>query len=361
MPYIEQLNARSVRNLGDFRIEPSQKLNFFYGPNASGKTSILESIYLLSRIRSFRSRRINDVITYGESKLQVFAKGKKKGNPFSVGIEKGHGITKIRFDGESIKTASEQAKLLPVYILTPNHDTLFTGPPKTRRHWLDWSLFHVEQKYMSVWKGYHLALRHRNALLKNERRINPIEISSWERLMGQEATKIDLMRNTYVSDLNKLLNEKHAAYVLPGPVKINYLNDSYKNFNLSDLLAAGRNEDEKRGYTNLGPHLSNVSFSYEDYNITNHLSRGQTKLFSAALVSSQVNKLKELGNNAVVLVDDLGAELDVDSSKKMLDLLLANDTQTFVSSLSCPEWIAQEHEGCGVFHVKHGKIQKMVE
>jgi DNA replication and repair protein RecF len=359
MPYIEELNACSIRNLSEFRIEPNQKLNFFYGPNASGKTSILESIYLLSRIRSFRSRRIKDVISYGHSKLQVYAKGKNKGNPFSAGIEKGHGTTKMKFDGQTIKTASKQAKLLPVYILTPNHDILFTGSPKIRRHWLDWSLFHVEQKYISAWKDYHRALRHRNALLKNERRISPLEIKGWERLMEEEATKIDFMRNTYVSGLNKSLNEKYVSYVLPGTVKINYLNDNYKNSNLSDLLGAARNDDEKRGYTSLGPHLSNLSFSYEGYNIAKHLSRGQTKLFSAALVSSQVNKLKELGNDAVVLVDDLGAELDVDSSKKMLNLLLANNTQTFISSLSRPDWIG--HENSSMFHVKHGKIQKMIE
>ena len=66
----------------------------------------------------------------GETKLQVYARGKKQGNTFSVGVEKGHGITKIKFDGESIQTASEQAKLLPVYILTPDHHVLFTGTPK---------------------------------------------------------------------------------------------------------------------------------------------------------------------------------------------------------------------------------------
>ena len=361
MLYIEQLNACSIRNLGEFSIHPSPKLNFFYGPNASGKTSILESIYLLSRIKSFRSKRINDVISRGDNKLQVYARGTNQGVPFSVGVEKGHGVTRIKFDGESIQTASEQAKLLPVYILTPDHYILFTGTPKDRRHWLDWSMFHVEQEYMVVWKNYHRALRHRNALLKSERSTNPSEITGWERLMGEEAVKIDDMRNKYISDLNKLLNEKHAPHVLSGAVKINYLNENYAGQNLSDLLAVGRNEDEKRGYTNLGPHRADISFNYEDYNVARHLSRGQTKLFSAALVSSQVDKLKELGKDAMVLVDDLDAELDQDSSRKILALLLANNAQTFVSSLARPEWLGQENELNSMFHVKHGKIQKMVE
>ncbi len=361
MLYFEQLKVSSVRNLGEFSIEPSPKLNFFYGPNASGKTSILESIYLLSRVKSFRTKRIYDVISRGKEKLQVFAKGNNQGKAFSVGVEKGYGITRIKFDGELIQTASEQAKRLPVYILTPDHAVLFTGTPKNRRHWLDWSLFHVEQNYLIVWKSYHRALRHRNALLKSERTINSSEMNGWEMLMCEEATKIDSMRKEYISDLNRLLNVKHVPRVLPGTVEIKYLNDDYTEQGLDCLLAENRNDDVKRGYTSQGPHRTDIAFSYEDFSVARHLSRGQTKLFGAALVSSQIEELKISGIDAMVLVDDLDAELDEESSIKMLDLLLANNIQTFVSSLTRPEWVQQEKDVNSVFHVKHGKIQKMVE
>ena len=89
MLYIEELVGNSIRNLKNFNIKTSPTLNVFYGPNASGKTSILESIYLLSRLKSFRSKRISDVITDGDYKIQLFAKGKLKNKMFSVGIEKG--------------------------------------------------------------------------------------------------------------------------------------------------------------------------------------------------------------------------------------------------------------------------------
>ena len=361
MLYIEQLNACSIRNLEEICIEPSKRVNFFYGPNASGKTSILESIYLLSRVKSFRSKRINDVISRDKNKLLVFAKGLKEGKGFTVGIEKGHGITRIKFDGDVIQTASEQAKLLPVYILMPDHYVLYTGTPKDRRHWLDWSLFHVEQNYISVWKSYHKALRHRNALLKLERNINVSEIAGWERLMADEAAKIDAMREAYIGDLNNLLNEKHVPYVLSGKVNIRYLNENYKNEDLSSLLAENRPEDIKRGYTNLGPHRTDISFSFDDFNVAKHLSRGQTKLFSAALMSSQVDKVKMSGKDAMVLVDDLDAELDEESSKKLLGLLLVNNVQTFISSLVRPEWLLQEKSDDSMFHVKHGCINKVLE
>jgi len=358
---IEELKGLSVRNLGEFSINPAPKLNFFYGPNASGKTSVLECVYLLSRIKSFRSKRINDVVTKGKEKLQVFARGTKKKASFSVGIEKGRGITGIKYDGETISTASEQAKRLPIYVLTPDHHILFTGTPKDRRHWLDWSLFHVEQTYMPIWKSYHKALRHRNALLKTERLIDSSELDGWEKLMSEEAEKIDLMRKEYISNLNQLLNEKHLPFVLSEAGTITYISHSYSSEDLAKRLAESRSDDINRGYTNLGPHKTDISFNYDDFNVAKHLSRGQIKLFGAALVSSQVEVLKKAGIDAMVLVDDLDAELDEESSRKMLNLLLENDVQTFVTSLKKPAWLKQEDNKHALFHVKHGKVEKMIE
>ncbi|MBL1142225.1 MAG: DNA replication and repair protein RecF [Proteobacteria bacterium] len=358
---IDQLKAVSVRNLGEFSIEPAARLNFFYGPNASGKTSILECVYLLSRIKSFRSKRINDVVTRGEQKLSVFAKGLNQGKSFSVGIEKGRGITAIKYNGEVIQTASEQAKRLPVYVLTPDHHILFTGTPKDRRHWLDWSLFHVEQDYISVWKSYHRALRHRNTLLKTERSIDASELAGWEKLMAEEAIKIDSMRKRYISSLNQILNKQYLPQVLSSAGMVEYLNQAYENQDLVSLFSENRNNDVKKGYTGLGPHRTDISFSYDDFNVAKHLSRGQTKLFGAALISSQIEILKKSNIDAMILVDDLDAELDETSSKKMFDLLMSNNVQTFVSSLTKPSWFEAEKSNNAVFHVKHGKVEKMIE
>ena len=360
MLYIDQLKATSIRNLGEFHIEPGPKLNFFYGPNASGKTSVLETIYLLSRVKSFRSKRIHDVISRGEKILSVFAKGVKKDNLFTVGVEKGRGITKLKFNGETIQTASEQAKKLPIYILTPEHHTIFTGTPKERRHWLDWSLFHVEHDYLSIWKNYHRALRHRNALLKSEKIVNSSEMSGWERMMSVEAQKIDKMRQNYLTDLCRLMNSNHIGFVLSGEAKINYETNS-SDTDLFELLIENRKADIRRGYTGFGPHRADIEFSYEDFDVAKHLSRGQTKLYGAALISSQIETLKAKDVSAIVLVDDIDAELDDDSSRKMLSLLLANDVQTFVSSLSVRDWVPKNINGHSMFHVKHGKIEKMLE
>ncbi len=84
-------------------------------------------------------------------------------------------------------------------------------------------------------------------------------------------------------------------------------------------------------------------------------------MFAASLISAQLAKLKEKGVCPIMLVDDLSAELDEKSSAKMLKLLLDNNTQTFVTSITLPEKIKKETNKAAVFHVEHGNIKKVVK
>ena len=169
------------------------------------------------------------------------------------------------------------------------------------------------------------------------------------------------MREKYVNDLNKKLNEKHLPAVLSGDAKITYSKNEYGVSGLADALAKHRSTDAKKGYTSLGPHRADILFYYQDIKVEKHLSRGQTKLFAAALVSAQLEKLKKKGGAPIMLVDDLSAELDQKASEKMLNLLLANKTQTFVTSIKPPSKQKQSNNDIAVFHVEHGSIKKMLK
>ncbi len=357
MLLIEELKASAVRNLNNFNIKPAQKLNYFYGPNASGKTSVLELIYLLSHAKSFRSRRIYDVIRQGERCLSVFAQGKNQLSSFNLGIEKGYGLTRLKRNGENILTASELAKTLPVFLLTPEHYQLFQAGPKQRRHWLDWSLFHVKHTYLDSWKNYHKALRHRNAIIKSSDQTNWAGAQSWEKIMSEEAQKIDQDRLNYLQELSQELSDNQLNIVLTGTASIHYKN-SCSGDELFNKLVETRREDSVRGYTADGPHRADVVFEYDNFNVAKHLSRGQVKLFGAALISAQVTILKNLAIYPLMLVDDIDAELDSQATKRILRLLKNNDIQTFITSLEKHADVESEPDVNEVFHVEHGCVNK---
>lgn len=338
-------------------IETASGINYFYGPNASGKTSVLETVYLLSRVKSFRSCRINNVVSQGERVLTIFAEGKRDESIFRVGLQKGHGSLEIKYNDQHIQTASEQARLLPVFLIAPDHNLLFYGGPKQRRHWLDWSLFHVKQDYMEVWKNYIRAVRHRNILLKQSSDLETTELSGWEAVIASESRKVDEARSAYLKEINESMNNIYLKKVLDGQTDIQYIN-SLQGEELSQYLRNYRKEDARKGYTSAGPHRADIRFYFQDMDVAKVMSRGQLKLYGAALVSAQLSQLKGIGGSGVLLVDDIDAELDADSTSKIIELLLNNHVQTFISSLSETDQLDSWNDKNALFHVKQGKVTR---
>ncbi len=359
--WLQQLQAQGLRSFSECELSFSPGINVIYGDNGAGKTSILEGISVLSSGKSFRTSKVSNIITNGQAELVLFGEVSNLEQIIHLGAQIGPGLKELRLNREKVNKWSELAKNLPVLELHPESYLLITGGPVERRKFLNWGMFHVEQNYIAIWKSYYRALRHRNALLKSERSFNSSELTGWEKLIAEEARKIDGMRDNYINKLNQILNDKYLSYVLSGTGAVKYLNENYRNEDLCQLLLENRDNDIKRGYTSIGPHRVDISFVYEDFNVAKHLSRGQTKLFGAAVMSSQVDILKSSGLDALILVDDLDAELDETSSKKMFELLQENNVQTFVSSLTKPPWINSEDKESAVFHVKHGEVEKMVE
>ena len=173
--YLEWLQAQQVRNLNNIYLQPAKQLNVITGKNASGKTAVLESIFLLARAKSFRTPRIQEVIQHKKESLIITAKLQhEKEGEITTGIEKQYGKVTINQNGERIKTVSDQVRKFPIILVTQETQTLITGTPKNRRHWLDWAMFHVEHDYLENWKRYMRALRHRNSLLKRKEKVTHV-------------------------------------------------------------------------------------------------------------------------------------------------------------------------------------------
>jgi len=148
--YLTQLDIRQVRNLHEVNISPGKRCNYIFGDNASGKTSVLEAIYLLSVARSFRTTHIKHVISYEQPSLQVFARIQKDDNQeqAALGLERTNQKTRIRINGKDVKQVSELSSLLPVQIINPDVHKLLEQGPKYRRQFIDWGVFHVEHGFL---------------------------------------------------------------------------------------------------------------------------------------------------------------------------------------------------------------------
>ena len=197
---LSQLELCQVRNLAEAKLTPSPGVNLIYGANASGKTSLLEAIHILSTSRSFRSLHILHIIQREKDYLRVIGKVlDAKQKEISLGIERDKESTQLRLAGEVVKTASRLASMLPVQIINPDVHKLLEQGPKYRRQFLDWGVFHVEQSFHSIWTEYNRILKQRNAALRSG--MKPADIQAWDKGLVENALKITQLRSKYIETI----------------------------------------------------------------------------------------------------------------------------------------------------------------
>ena len=353
---LDSLTIRQVRNLSDVKITPNPEVNIIYGENASGKTAILESIYLLSKARSFRTAHIKEVIQHKQEDLTVSALINIRNNEtISTGLRKSSKETEIRYNGERVKAVSEQAKNVVVQTANPENTTLLTGSPKDRRKWIDWAMFHVEHDYLQVWHSYHRALRNRNALLR--RGAKEDEYYVWESTMANTAKELRTRWQKYLDCLQQYYQETAAQHACAG-VTFTARKDKQKNEEFLEHLQSTRPSDIKAGYTQQGPHKADFDFKIEGKQIRTIFSRGQIKLFVVLLSIAQAKLLKnEREITPIFLADDLTAELDKKTVDMLLGLLYEEKMQLFITSTD-PGEIIKKNKETGLFHVEQGQVKR---
>ena len=358
--YIEWLQIQNVRNLTNLRIQPAARLNILVGPNASGKTSVLEAIYLLSMARSFRTPRIREVIQYQKQSLIVTAGLRyTRSGLVNTGIEKGTGTTVINFNGENVKKISEQARNIPLILIAPDIQNLALGTPRQRRHWLDWAMFHVEPTYLDDWRDYHKALRQRNTLLKGLPRA-AATISGWEQVMMETADRLTRQRQRFLGMI-----EENLALIVPEALPFSVRVELYQGWQagqpLSLCLEKSRGAERLAGFTRQGLHCSDIRFYADERPLASFCSRGQIKVFQILLLVSQAKTLETItGTRPLYLLDDFQAEIDGEASHMLMDILGRQDAQVF-STATAWQPAGPVLSDIKMFHVERGNLVKVVE
>ena len=357
---IDYFQAQNVRNLTKIELEPGPHLNLFIGQNASGKTALLEAVYILSRGRSFRTPRMAEVIQHHKNSLVVAADiSQSPARSFRTGIEKLPGKTIIRFDGEIINKISDQAKNLPLILIAPDTHRLITGEPKLRRHWLDWGMFHVEPDYLTQWKEYHRALRQRNTLLKSSGVDNAL-LEGWEVVMSDTGTRISRLRRNFINKLQKVTEGLSINREMESP-DFKYLQGWSEDQELKECLANERRIDRQFGFTRSGIHRADIEFIINNHSLSSVFSRGRIKQFITTLLLAQSVVLQDMtGRKPIVLIDDYSAEIDATTRSRLFSMLSERGMQAFLTSTESNPELTDKKEVV-LFHVEHGKLRKVVK
>lgn len=356
---LQDLRVIDLRNLSDLHLEPGRGINIISGPNASGKTALLEAIYLLARGKSFRTSRTQELIQHQQDRLRVTATlADNRDRPVPVGAERDREQLRLRYDGAAVKSLSAHAHHFPIVLITPDSHTLLSGRPGLRRHWLDWGLFHVEPAYLEDWRNCFQVLRHRNALLK--RRVSDQQHEPWEQALAQAAERLDAARQSFTGHLTQAITEVLPG-LLSGSSRVEYRRGWSVGTDYLQQLHEDRVMDRERGYTGRGPHRADIEFYHDNRPARAVLSRGQTKLYVAGLMLALARLFAAYGPQPIILIDDLPAELDAEARRRFLACLAETGGQIFITAVD-PDLVKDAATATTpVFHVEHGRLVEVVQ
>ncbi len=338
-----KLNIHNVRNLKKLQILPHPKFNIITGLNGSGKTSILESIYLLGNGRSFRTRETAPLVNYTEDALTVFAEFH---NHETLSIQKSKsGATKVQLNQQPCVRSSDLAYFLPCQVFYQDIFQIIDAGPLVRRGILDWGGFYQDKTYSNLLREYRHVVRQRNALLRQ--RANKARFAPWDKLLVDMALKIDAIRSGYFENLEKSF-QYHLAKLTTTACKISYYKGwdrKQTNKSLMEILDEQFASDLQRQFTHSGAHNADIYFDSAELKAKQTLSRGQQKIILIALKLAQAALLS---TSCIYLLDDIGAELDKKHFSNLLDLINKNNGQFFFTAIN-PEIFAGKIESENYF------------
>jgi DNA replication and repair protein RecF len=348
---LASLQISGVRSIGAASLELRPGLNLIFGPNGSGKTSILESAFLVGRGRSFRTRHTEQLISRGVDRLQLFATTTDPAH--RIGFEYRRDESYVgRLDGQDIRSLAELPGAFFVEVIDPEVHRLVEGAPGERRRWLDWGVFHVEPSFLESWLRFSRTLKQRNAALRQG-----MDPSIWDAELVTHGERVASARGEWLKSVQPFW--KQAVLQLSGlEVDMCYYQGWAADRALAEVLADGRDRDRTRGSTLSGPQRADVKLTVQGRPAREVLSRGQQKLVAAALVLALLQRLRgERNTPPTLLLDDPAAELDTQRLGALVDLVKALDCQLIVTSLHAD--LANFGLPERVFHVERGVVSSL--
>lgn len=389
--HVTHLSLRDFRNYERLDMPLDKGITLFYGPNAAGKTSILEALFYLATTRSPRASTDREVVRWdaqGDIGVPPFARllceVRRSDGPVRLEV-----IVQRRTDeegqllGTSVKTVRVDRKAvraldlvgnLRVVLFTPSDLALVTGSPAERRRYLNITLSQLDGRYVRTLAHYDKVVQQRNSLLRAWREgRRPLrgaddELAFWNRELAMAGAYVLAERLGAVAMLNELIGPLFREITAgEHPLNATYqssipnLSQRADQRTIEQLFLAHlrriRDDEIGRGQTLAGPHRDDLLLLMNDISVGTYGSRGQQRAATLALKLGEAEYMRQrTGDAPVLLLDDLLSELDAERRAHLLGVIMQPDQQTLVTATSMSDFDSGFLERARQIRVESGAI-----
>jgi DNA replication and repair protein RecF len=327
------IELAGFRNYPRLSVSFDRRVNLFIGANGQGKTNLLEGVFFLAYLRSFRTSSLRDLCGAGESAFRIA--GEIRGEPphgwtRRLGVVYGE-KRQLRVDDNPVRTAGEFIGQFRVVAFAPDDLRLIQGAAPLRRRFLDMVLATVDAAHLHVLQEYAAALKARNAALRNSQADVQRAAAAFEPILARTGSAVVAARKILIAALETFMADR-IGRILGRSVSFQLRHQTQARTDdpdhVRERLAADRDRDRERGYTGYGPHLDDLVFLLDGHDLRHHGSTGQCRLAALSLKMAVIQWYRELVDNPrdlVVLVDDVTGELDAPTRDAFLADLQAAD------------------------------------
>ncbi|MDB9790349.1 DNA replication and repair protein RecF [Gammaproteobacteria bacterium] len=318
------IELRNFRCFEKLSLDLSPKSTLLYGKNGCGKTSILESIFVASSGRSFRTSNLESLIKEGAEAFTIKAYDDLHGSILEIKKQRKHSIS-IKINDSRV-TASELVRAFPSFSIDSKTFFYNDNAPEYRRKHIDRGLFVASPEYAKNWFGYFRALKQRNSALKQG---SLSQARAYDHQLVVHGEKLNTLRSSLIHNTESVFSELTKRLLIESPRAKIFSDVSVKLFpgfddqeGLQSELSQSTENDLRRRSTTKGPHKADVLFDSKGSLIKDIFSRGEQKLLSILWSISQNIMLGRVYNlQPILLLDDLSSELDSEMLECFLPVL----------------------------------------
>jgi DNA replication and repair protein RecF len=360
LSWIHRIELRQFRNYSEESVELGPGFNLVAGPNAQGKTNLLEALYLLSTTRLLRGRRDHEAILDTAEAMSVEGTLTQSDALLKISLARG-GRKRAFLNGMSQPRAADLLGRLPSVTISTADLELVRGDPSDRRLYLDLELSSLYPVYLRAFTVYRRALEQRNALLRHAREtvVSPIQFEPWELELARSGVEIRKIRRRHLVSLEAAARQAHARIGDGETLALDIeegdparSEDAYLS-----ALAESRSTDVQRGGTSVGPHRDDLAIFVDGRDARHFASQGQQRTAVIAIKLAGLPLGTDIfGKPPLLLLDDMLSDLDADRRRRLTEAVIDQAGQAL---LTCTE---AEAAGAGIlasaraFRVEGGRV-----
>jgi DNA replication and repair protein RecF len=317
--HLAHLRLRDFRNYARLDVDFGPGFHLLVGDNAQGKTNVLEAIYLLSTLRSFRGVGGAQMVRHGQKGYfaggTVIAQGEHQIKMYWSAAER-----QLSLNAQPVRKLTDYLGVLRTVVFCTEDLQLVKGTGRTRRRFLDLLLSQTHANYLPSLQRYARAVRSRNALLK-QRTVDEIALESFSNEVVKHGTEIMRLRRELVPEFSPMARRAYRRI----SNEAEELRAEYQSTVKGDFaVELARNRPRELAYraTLLGPHRDDLLLALNDRPAAQFASEGQKRTLAIALKMAQAEYLTSIhGSSPILLIDDVMGELDAKRRAAFVPLL----------------------------------------